>query len=223
MKRLFVCTLGFDEKFAIRSFTRHGLEIMDKVLLFTAKPINERVEKAYSIIRSFITFHHKALVELYAVTLDSFSKSVRDIRLKLTEELKNGNYDKVIVNLTGGLRALVLATYTAFLLLPNDVLSGREVIIEVEFEDSSRLILIPPNTGLILRNLDKLKDRHKEVLAYLANKGDASIIELSTEFKLDTSTIRRYIYDLSDLGLVHERSDVKPTRVRIDESAYMII
>ena len=65
MSRLFILTIGFEEKFAIRMITRHGLDIGDKLLIITG-PIIDKVEKTITFLKDFIAKYYGKEIELEA-------------------------------------------------------------------------------------------------------------------------------------------------------------
>ena len=224
MSRLLIYTLGFEEKFAIRSFTRHGLDVNDKILLITASPVIDRVKKAYLVLEDFVRkyYQDKVILELFEVDTSNFVNAVYIIKKKFIEELSHPSFDKIVLNLTGGLRVLVLSTFTAFLLLPDKFLKNRNVVIEVEYEDSSKLVNIPNMLSQVLRLSHELSDEKKKLIKILLEKGECLVSDLSEELNLDPSTIRRHLYDLEDKGLISIESE-RPMKVKICEIARLIL
>ncbi len=224
MARLLVYTLGFDEKFAIRAFTRHDLNIGDKVLLITARPVVERVEKAYLTLEEFIRKYYQGKIdlELFPVNLSSFIDAVCTIKDRFIREFSNNIFDRIIINLTGGLRVLVLSTFTALLFLPENITKHKYIHIEVEFEDSSRLIEIPSQIIHIITFANTLTDEKKKVLRFLLEKGKSTIPDISASLALDPSTVRRHIYDLNEMGLVDIERE-RPLKVKARDISRLLL
>jgi len=98
-----------------------------------ARPAADRVVRAYNNLREFVQRYYGGRVEIALVEVDvgDFPGAVCEIRRRV---LENAGGD-VVVNLSGGPRALVLATYAAVQLLPDGM--ARRVRVEVEFEDGT--------------------------------------------------------------------------------------
>ncbi len=222
MSRLLVFTLGFDERFAVRSIIRHGLDSGDKVLLITSSPVVDRVRRAYAVVEDFIRKYcsDRVLLELFEVDASKFVSAVHDVKSKLVNELTR--YDGAVINLTGGLRSLVLVVYTALMLIPRDVTERKSVMMEVEYEDGSALVRIPSDVVSAIKASHELGEERRRVLRALIGRGELTVQELAEELKLDCSTVRRHLYYLEEAGLV-EVSRGRPTRARARDVALLVI
>ena len=155
MKTALICTLGFDEKFAIRSILRNGLSDGDKLVLITVELI-EKVGKAYTTIEKLInTSFEETKVEILELDIDEFTESVKKVRDVLEE---CSEYDRIIVNLSGGMRALILIVFYAVIIEAKPTLE-----VERETEDFESVIRIPSNlirSPSIMLTGDKLEVLH---------------------------------------------------------------
>ncbi|WP_193322794.1 CRISPR-associated CARF protein Csa3 [Pyrobaculum calidifontis] len=215
--RLLVFTLGFEEKFAIRAFTRRGLDVGDRILLVAARPAADRVVRAYNTLREFVQRYYGGGVEieLVEVNVRDFPGAVCEIRRRVLEKAGGD----VVVNLSGGPRALVLATYAAVQLLPDDV--AKRVRVEVEFEDGTYLVEVPLCAVYAQKLAERLGEEKLAVLEKLAQRGVATAEELAREVNLDSSTVRRHIRRLEELGLVQVLSK-RPLRAELTQDAKVI-
>ncbi|RLE57410.1 MAG: hypothetical protein DRJ40_03645 [Thermoprotei archaeon] len=220
MTRLLVLTLGFEEKFAFRMLTRHGLDRGDRILILTGRAV-ERTVKAIETIKEFVKkyFPGEIDVEFYEVDLSNFIEAVRRIRDVLSRYIPS--YDKVIINLTGGMRVLILATFTALLLLSVN-LGERITHIEVEFEDGTYLVKIPQNLPRMLLNVRSLTRERIELLRAIQELGEVTVKDLAKVLGKDESTIRRQIYELEKLELV-EVTKTRPTKIKVTELGRLLI
>jgi len=226
-----VYTFGFDEKFVLRSLMRHSRGILEsrphsdrsKIMLFTVDPVIDKVKSAYNIVRDFVEKYFgedKADIELIPLKIEDFEGLVSEIKLKITSEITK--HSTVVINLTGGMRVLVLATYTALLFIPRSLFNGRNLIIEVEREDGNSLINIPPEIILVSRLIDRITNEKLRIIKALLERGEADAQSLSEIFKLDVSTVRRHLDSLEELGLV-EITRGKPMRARAKHICKLLI
>lgn len=218
MPRMLLFTLGFEEKFAIRAFTRHGLDAGDRILLLTAKPAVDRVVRAYGVLKEFVERYYGGSVDvrLAEVELSDFPVAVAEIRKLIHKHMEGCN--KLVANLSGGLRALVLATYTALLTIGESI----DMILEVEFEDGSRLVEVPKGILHALKLVWGVSEERRHVLEAIARRGEATASQLAEELQLDVSTIRRHIRRLENEGLVEVISR-RPLVVRPKDAARILL
>ena len=196
MNRVLIITLGFDEKFAIRAITMHGLSKGDKIVLLTG-PLVERTEKAASYVREFLNKYYpwEAEVELVVLPIEDFYETTS----KVVELLKKfSRVREIVVNLSGGMRIVILALFTATLFLGLENLK-----VEAEAEDSSTYITMDPKPLKSLISMEELGVEKKEVLRVLASETKrVSVVELAAKFGRDVSTIRRHVNSLEEKGLL---------------------
>jgi len=203
--------------FAIKAFTRRGLDVGDRILLIAARPAAERVVRAYNTLREFVQRYYGGgvEVELFEVDVRDFSGAVCEIKRRILE--KAG--EEVVVNLSGGPRALVSATYAAIQLLPDDV--AKRVRVEVEFEDGTYLVEISLCAVYAQKLAERLGEEKRAILEKLAQRRGATAEELAKEVNLDPSTVRRHIRRLEQLGLVQVVSK-RPLRAEVTQDAKII-
>ena len=201
MSRLFVITIGFDEKFPLRAVVRRGISPGDRVLLLTAHPIDERNQKAISMFKRMLNnLVENVKIEVLEVPVEDLPKAVKKIRSKVNE-LKTAQIE---LNLSGGMRALFLEVLLALVSMP--IIS--DVPIEVELEDGRAVITawlswfrapIPSYEDLI-------------IMRAISEKGFTTLDELVDHFtediegvqivKYPRSTLHRKLSKLVKAGLV---------------------
>ena len=192
---LFVITLGFEEKFAIRMITRHGLDKGDRLLLVTG-PRTPQSERAVSFLSDFAKRYYggDVAVELEEVRVTGFIELVHRLYGLVAARAREG--ERVVFNLSGGMRTLCLAAFTAALLL-----SARlPVEVELETEDSSALVEVPRAVLELPRTLSSTGRERVEVLAALS-RGPRPARELAEELGRDETTVRRHLQELVESGL----------------------
>lgn len=215
MKRLIIATIGFEEKFMIRAITRHGLDKGDHILLITG-PSTEKSMNAINLIKGFVTKYYGKDVSLSIkeVPISDFYTSVLTIKQSIIERAKE--LTNVIVNLSGGMRVLIIATLLALAML-----NLKNVLIEIETEDSSSIITIP--TEMLSLGQSKLGKRLLDILRILVeSQTPLSVSEIAKELQLDESTIRRHLLKLRRMKLIEVKKP-KPLMVQPSPLARLLV
>jgi len=211
MPTALIATLGFDEKFCYRAILRHGIKEGDKIVLFTAE-IVEKVEKAYEWIRKLLqTSYGDAVdIEIIQLNIKDLEGSIKKVLRKI-EEIENF---RIIVNLSGGMRALIIIVLLACI-----IKSPRNLKIEVETEDFSRIVEVP----YALLNLIKLQlgEDKLEVLKSI-KEGVGDVKSIAKRLNRDESTIRRHISTLENIGLIEVKKR-KPLLVKATKLAELVL
>lgn len=192
MKKALIVTLGFDERFCYRAILRHGIREGDIVILITARLI-DRVRKAYDLVNSFMrtSFGDSVKIELIELEIEDIESSTVKI-MKLLDSLRD--YE-VIINLSGGMRTIILTIIFATLL------ASIDARIELELEDGSNVIEIPKVLINIPRIISILTDEKLEILKSL-HGGIKNSRDLAKKLGKDESTVRRHLAELIALDLV---------------------
>ena len=196
MNRALIITLGFEEKFALRGLTRHGISKGDRLILLTG-PTIERVRKAASYVRDFIDKYYSGEVSVDLVELPVHDFYQTTLRVK--QVLENvATMDQVIVNLSGGMRIIVLAVFVAVMLL-----SMRNVKVELETEDSSTYLTIDAVALKSIMSFEELSEEKMKILEVLTREEKAlTVAVLSKRLRRDSSTIRKHLRSLEEAGLI---------------------
>ena len=167
MSRLFVITLGFEEKFAVRMITRHGLDAGDHLLLVTG-PRTRQSERAARFLQGFVAQYYGGDVGLEVVEVDpskGFEQLVKDVYEAVASRAAGRKL--VVFNLSGGMRALCLAALEAATLLST---AGLNVKVELETEDSQHLLEIPQPHLKMHQALAQLTPEKEKILREIAEK-----------------------------------------------------
>jgi len=213
---LFVITLGFEEKFAVRMITRHGLDKGDRLLLVTG-PRAPQSERAASFLSEFVRRYYggDVAVEVEEVRVSDFTELVHRLYGLVAARAREG--EKVVFNLSGGMRTLCLAAFTAALLL-----SARQPVeVELETEDSKALIEVPRAVLELPRTLSSLGRERVEVLAELSRRS-RSARELAEELGKDETTVRRHLQELVESGLA-ETVGRRPRSYRLTKLGELVL
>jgi len=210
MKTALLTTIGFDEKFCYRAILRHGIKEGDVVVLITGK-IVERVQKACEWVQQLLrtSYGEKAKVEIVELDVKNVLNSIKTVSSKI-EELEG--YD-IIVNLSGGMRALIAIVLLAC------IKSSKPVRVEIETEDFESLIEIPEKLLSLVKTT--VGEDKMEVLRAIAS-GCREAGKIAAKLGKDASTVRRHIAALEKMGLV-EVEKRKPMVVRLTELAELAL
>jgi len=211
MRKAFILTLGFDERFCYRAILRHGIADGDKIVLITAG-IVEKVRKAYEWIRTFVERSYDVEVRLVEVDVRDLLKAIREV-MDLLDEFEDYS---LVINLSGGMRASAVTVLFALLMKPK-----RNVKLEMELEDLSGVVEIPSSLIRMCEIKENLTEERKRVLRSIA-EGNKDTRSLAKALGKDVSTIRRHISALEELGLVRPMRR-KPLEVTITELAKLIM
>jgi len=208
MVKLLVTTLGFDEKFAIRAAFSMGLSSKDKVLIITA-PLTYQTERALISLKEF--FLNSLKVSEFRVLeinpLDFFHSIVKIINI-----LSNLKADEIVVNLSGGMRAIILETFLALLAL------NKKVSFEIELENFSGKLSFTSNIIKALYSRKKLN-----LLRYIGNDWItvSSVIKRVSPL-MSKSTIYYKLKKLEEMGLI-EVKGLKRRKVRLSSLGRLIV
>ena len=197
VRRVFFITLGWRPDPVIATFARHRVEHGDKLVLVVPEFRDERSAEAITRVKEHIKVANLFVeVELLELPAD-FKEAVRRVLKKIEECSGRG---EVIINVSGGMRYIILATYTAFLLSKR-----RNVILDelaVEGRNINVSLGIPPLVRFVP------EDKEAEILDILLVR-EADADEIAEELGIGKSTAWRYLKKFEDMGIVDVRREGK--------------
>lgn len=197
MTNAFIFTLGFDEKFIIRSLLRYSLKENDKIVILTYKKSDEKTQKAIKTIESIVnSFPNKIDIIIEELDVKEVMNSIKKT-ISILKTIADSN--NIIVNLSGGMRMLcyiVLLSCILYLKMRPEL----NLKIEVELEDFSGVYEIPSS---LLKLPSIIISEEKTIILKEIQNGSNTIIELSKKLNKDETTLRRHIYDLEKIGLIN--------------------
>ena len=216
MSKAVVATLGFEEKFAVRALVRRGLEPGDKVVLVTG-PVIDKVAKAINYLREFLRYFEGVGVEVFEVSeIHNFTEAISKIKDLFRMLLEK--YDYVIVNLSGGMRALIIEVLTAIVLLPKEL--KDRMVIELDTEDGKATIEIPRELSILINPPD-LGVKEDIIKALISLGGEADIYTLAQRLNKDETTIRRQLESLKELRLIE--LTYRPLKAKLKDIARLLV
>lgn len=208
-----VLTLGFDERFAIRGILRTGLSSGDKVTVFIAEPLVDKAEKALQILMDFFKkYLEEVNVDVVSVPTRDFELSVTIIGGKL-KELK-GLDCKVVLNLSGGMRSLIIE------ILLTSILINLKGIVEIELENLEGYLSFPIE---IFKVKMPMKEEYILILKTIMLHEGININQISNKLGMAKSSIHKIIRKLVENGLIEYEKEGKEYNLRIKQIAKMFI
>lgn len=195
-KMIIVAPLGFEEKFILRTIMRRGLREKGKIVAIMPEDGDVKGEKAFQVINELVLKLSDGTVEVvkHQVNVRDFYGAVSSIR-NLLRELSLE--DKLVVNLSGGLRLLIIETLAAVLSL-----GLKDVEVEIETEDSSTVAVIPIR---VLYPLE-LEPLERQILQQAAEKGKIRLKDLEG-LNVPKATLWRKLARLTEHGLLEKTND----------------
>jgi CRISPR locus-related DNA-binding protein len=187
----FFITLGWTEGPALTALTKHGLAEDDRVILLISDSGDEGSLAAVSNIRAIINrISNKIEIEELQIPIARFEEAVSIILKKMRGEKTNNR--SLIINLSGGMRILIVET-----LIASMILGAEDIHLEIQSEDKKVLIEIPH----LWEHMPRLTRPQVEMLKNLT-KRSISVSELAEDLKLPISTTYRLLLEMERGGLV---------------------
>lgn len=209
LNKVLVLTLGFDEKFAIRSLMRHS-NGLNKVIIIVAEPVEERAQKALTTVKDFIERFMES-IEYEVVTVDP--STPYDAISKLKKRLRESPALSYIISASGGMRAVIVELIIAVSLIK---ISGE---LEIELENFKRTIKLP----LKLLYMQPLSSEEYKVLKVLIDKKIATAKDIMDSLRIPRSSFYRYLRELESKGLIRETRKGKTALYEPTELAKVIV
>jgi len=211
MRVALISTLGFEEKFCYRAILRHGIKEGDRIILFTAELV-DKVERAYDWIRRLVHSSYGDSVRVDLIQLDP-NNPVKSIR-KVREFLDGLDGFKLIVNLSGGMRAIVI-----YVLLACMMELREDMIVEVEAEDLSGSSTLDSKMLKLVK--EGVRGELLDVLKCVAD-GSNDVNSIAKKLRKDKSTVRRQLSSLERIGLIRAKKR-KPLTVELSELSELVL
>lgn len=175
MSKILVATLGFDERHVIRSIISMGMGGIEEIILLVPDwGLEERTIKAIEEIEKIAELAgiSSRRVHVEKISVEDFWKAVSRI-IELLREIYMKGINEIIISLGGGLRILILETYTAVLFIEECIRKRIKIKIYIETKGEGPLIEgeeiplcieLTPTERIVLR---EIVDRRKTTLKQL--------------------------------------------------------
>ena len=192
---IFIFTLGFEEKYVLRSLTTKGISENDEIWIVIPKPRSDRTDTALSFIRMSLKKLFDKNVNVFETHIDDFYTAVRELRNLISMLSWKGD---ITLNISGGMKILALALLAAGLTLE------KEFRITILREDMERIYELP-STAFQPIPLDEVDVK---ILRGLSQLGSSSASRLARQLRYSRTTVWRRLERLRVEGLV-EKADGK--------------
>jgi CRISPR locus-related DNA-binding protein len=187
-----VFTLGFDVTSVIATLSGTGLEGKEHLVFIVPATLTSRAVSSQKSLENHLEVLNargfKLTYEFLSVREDDSAGAIAHIYNTLVK------YDEILVELSGGLRYLILVTYLAAMVLRQRV---REVA--VRLESDGRRVLIP------LLEPSKLTQSDARMLRELKSAGYQNQRQLATSIGRRISSVSRTLARLEKMGFVSSR------------------
>ncbi|WP_309493145.1 CRISPR-associated CARF protein Csa3 [Candidatus Hecatella orcuttiae] len=217
MSKTFINTFGFTESAVLAPVVRLGLSRDDKLVVLVPKGIGDeaRVSNAMEKLREMLNAISGGTIglERLNIPVEDFVQAVSLVKGLIEREASRG---EVYLNLSGGMRALVLEAYTAALL---SAINGvRLSFTDLELEGAAGTVRLTP-LGL----LRKLSETERMVLRTLGNsEGMMETGELLKALDVSSSTLSRVLRRLASDGFVTLRREGRKIQIQASELGKML-
>lgn len=200
---IIVATLGFDERPVIRALSEAGFKGFSKIYLIRPIDDDPRAVKAVAEIKKISSMAGLRDEDVVSLRVDprSFWESVSIVHDLLSSIAKGGS-EEIHLLLGGGLRALVLEAYTAFILLTDNTRSKIKVRVDLETGDHTIIISgeeLPPDT--------KLSEAEHRILEILGERPGLTMTDISDIMVKPASTTHRLLKKLLLRGLLVKKEN----------------
>jgi len=217
MSKTFVSTFGFTESLVLAPIVKIGLNKNDKIIVLLPADLGEE-ERASNALKKLeemlrVISGGAFVLETQKVPVSDFVKAVNIIRRLLEREAEK---NKVYVNISGGMRALVIEAYSATLLARS--IKPNIHFTELELEGSTGSLKILPI--IFPQQFSQTKRRILQELK--KHKASLKTVDLSRNLQLSLSTLSRNLREMEADGLVKLRREGRRMLIEITEEGKVL-
>ncbi len=184
-----IYTIGFDEKYILRSLSEKKIYGNTKITIVAAEPLVEKTKAALNMASMTIEKIYGIVPHILTVDLENFYHAVKKVKV-LFENIPPG--EQIFLSISGGFRILGLVVLTAALQ------SSRIFSIEVLREDMEKIYQIPSSVF----ERPKLDDIDLKILKVLETNGLVTGGWISKQIGISRVTVWRRLEKLREKGLV---------------------
>lgn len=191
MGRLFISTLGFEEASLIRFLLRNQPQLEDIVLVVSPFPDDARSVRAYQQVEAFLTkYMPEVKLRKVQVPVDKVHQAIAII----AQNIKSLNASSAIVNLSGGMRILVIEVLAAVRMVFGD---GADI--EMELEDKREVVKFKPS----IMDLEVPSTEQVRILSAMKDLGrSASLSKIASRTGIPRSSVYKEVKRMEREGLV---------------------
>jgi CRISPR locus-related DNA-binding protein len=199
--RTFIATIGWTEWPVTSALLKYGLSKGDRIILLFPEKRDERSRAVVNDVRSFVSKFAPG-VEVSEVPVAVHDPAVAIAELTRLISRERG---ELIVNLSGGMRALVIETMLALTLL-----RVRDLTVELRTEDKVD-IQIPRIWGTFMG----LSPKEEGVLKVMGERAPLSLSDLAAALKVSMAKAHRLSEHLERLGAITSKRVGKERRMEL--------
>jgi len=200
---LYVFTLGFHADHIIRRLSRS--RSIESIVIFTAKPVVRAVVNTFKEVLAFCDRARLPIPRLVEIPPDDAAESIYIVLSEL------GSWDKVVADLSGGMRSIVVLVLTALLI--HSMKSYVVIYTSAEREDLPEFSI---SLDLIRTIMTKSLSREKfKIVQEIMKTPGITITELAQTLNKSEKTIRNYLAELKRLELIKikgPKQNIYPTK-----------
>ncbi|MBO3754140.1 MAG: CRISPR locus-related DNA-binding protein [Candidatus Brockarchaeota archaeon] len=188
--KTFVATIGWTEWPIASAIIKHGLSKGDRIILLSPEKRDERSRAAVSEVKHFVS-RFVPSVEVSEVSVPVHSPSDA-IPLLARLFAKEGGDVGLIVNLSGGMRILVLEALIALMLV-----NVKNLVLELQTEDKVNVQL-----PILWKPMGDLSPHARKALKILEERGPVSLSNLANILRVSVATAHRLLKNLEENSIV---------------------
>ena len=212
-----VASVGFDERFIVRLMisARLGVGSDDFLLLVMPSGDDVRCASVVEAVKRFIENYGLRLgLEVLTVDVGSFWGSAGSVRRTVENLYGKLNPSKLIVLLSGGMRALILEVLTGC------IATGLKGQILVYREDLKGHIEFP----LEILKIEKPTVEHVKILKIINElSGKANLKDITYKLNISKASAHRRVKELENMNLVKIEHKGRASKILLTEKAELWI
>ncbi|MGQ4894221.1 MAG: CRISPR-associated CARF protein Csa3 [Candidatus Njordarchaeia archaeon] len=215
--KTFIATFGWSETVVTSMIVKHALKSGDKIVLLTPEEFrDERTDLSFSNLRHIIKRQNPQIeLEMQGIPITDFNKGVMKILNIIFQSASASS--TLIINLSGGMRILVLEAYTATIIATSKY-PGKIQIDEIIIEGKNLQIPIPmPPIELMRLN------RSEEKILESIKAGAKYVDDLSSQLDLTISTIHKAVKKLENQTLLLTSKEGKRKKLSLTERGHFYL
>lgn len=191
--KTFIATIGWTEWPITSAIVKHGLSKEDKIVLLSPEKRDERSRVAVNEVKHFVS-KFVPFVEVSEVLVPIYSPSDA-IPLLARLFAKESKGVDLIVNLSGGMRVLVLEILLALMLV-----NVENLVLELQTEDK-----VDVQLPVLWKPAEELPLEARKALKILGEYGPISLSNLAGNLKLSVATAHRLLKHLEENSIVSSK------------------
>jgi CRISPR-associated protein Csa3 len=197
--RILVTTIGFDEKFVVRALIRY-LDSIDRFIGILSTPVEQRALQAVSNVKGFIDKYvvdsgKRLAYEFIEIEVKDPYEAIAKLRRIFTPNVE------YIVNLSGGMRALTIVTFIAF------IMSRARGEVEIELENLQGRISIDPR----IITAGPLSSDEEKIVNTIKKLGRATYRDIMKETGIPRATLFKHLSSLRSRGVIDQQREGRNT------------